>query len=132
MFTDDIRDTCLNFDLYARPVRLHFHGHDQFRTRFGAFCTIAVALIVTSYTLIAVLNFLHPPKPIPTHSKIHYESFYQKYEGSDLPVLEPNGETGSFKEFENDHIKPMKFFAFGLQGFDGEVAELGEFVATIF
>ena len=60
ILTGDIRDTCLNFDLYAKPVRMRLHGHDQFRTRFGAFCTIAVGFIVSIYAMIAVFAFVDP------------------------------------------------------------------------
>ena len=81
MLTDNIKDTCLNLDLYGRPVRMHFQGHDVYRTKVGACCTITMGLIVIAYAVFTLVGLLSPQAHdvVPVHSKILHKSFYEIY-----------------------------------------------------
>ena len=51
---------CVSLDLYGRNVQLTYHGHDKFRTKFGAFCTFLVFLSVLTFAIYSILELLSP------------------------------------------------------------------------
>ena len=112
MIADNIGDKCLGLDLYGRNVQFTFHGNEKFRTKFGAFCTLVVGLIVTAYALFSLTDLLDPKLPVPAHSKILYRSFYDIYSGMEN-VRERGGSLSKIGTLE-EKVKPGKFFAFGL------------------
>ena len=130
MLTDNIGTKCLDLDLYGRHVNFTFHGHDKFRTKFGAFCTIFIGIIVTSYALFSATALLKPQPAVPTHSKLLYKSFYEIVD-SVGSVKERDGSYGRIETHEGSQIKPQKFFAFGL-GYDSLVDKnVGTFIAFL-
>ena len=80
MTVNGVADKCLNFDMYGRRIALTYNGQDKFRTKFGAFCTILVGLIVTCYAMFKSLDLLQREHALPIRSQIFYESFYEMYE----------------------------------------------------
>ena len=53
----DIREKCLNFDMYGKPVSLTFQGREKFQTSFGATITVIVTILVVTF---ATSTFLNP------------------------------------------------------------------------
>ena len=112
MLSENIGDKCLSFDLYGRNVQFTFHGHEKFRTKFGAFCTFLVGFTVITYALISLNGLLNPQPTMPVQSRIFYKSFHDMLEGTD-GVMERNGSIGTIQGY-NQAVRPMKFFAFAL------------------
>ena len=51
---------CVNLDLYGRNVQLTYHGHDKFRTKFGAFCTFFVIVSVLTFAIFSIFELFSP------------------------------------------------------------------------
>ena len=75
--TEFLRNKCLDFDMYGRRVTLTFHGHEKFRTQFGAFCTILIAAICLMYALFKLSMLFGPKYAVPLVSEISPDSFYR-------------------------------------------------------
>ena len=128
MIADNIGDKCLGLDLYGRNVQFTFHGNEKFRTKFGAFCTLIVGLIVTAYALFSLTDLLDPKLPVPAHSKILYRSFYDIYAGVEN-VRERDASLTEIVGPVDQKVRPGKFFAFGL-GWQLVRPNVGRFVVT--
>ena len=98
--------------MYGREVQLTFHGDDKFRTKFGAFCTLVIAVLLASYAFYSLVDLLSPQPTMPFSSKLYYSNFYENFEGMDQ-VMARNGEVAHIASVD-DSVTPMKFFAFGL------------------
>ena len=91
-------------DLFGRYIRLTFNGKDKFRTRFGTFCTVLMAIIFMFYSLFVVVRLSDPKNAVPVVSKISRSSFYELNEGTES-IVEPNGEKGSLGAY-TDPVRP--------------------------
>lgn len=40
-----LQDIIISFDIFGHPVGVNYRGEDTFKTRFGAFCTLAVYIL---------------------------------------------------------------------------------------
>ena len=130
MLSENIKDTCLNLDFYGKPVRMHFKGHDNYRTKVGACCTIAMFLIVISYALFTIFGLLSPAPISPVESKIFFKSLYDIYQGgSGSLVHERDGSSQEFGRLSDRQqgVKPRKFFAFGLGDKESVDPAIGSF-----
>ena len=96
MAQGNLNQKYLNLDLYGRNVKLTFRGEEKFRTKFGAFCTLVVFILMTTYTLTSLASLLNPKPSIPIQSKISHKNFYQVYKGIDN-VRERDGTIGKLK-----------------------------------
>ena len=127
MIEDGLAKKCISLDLYGRNVQLTYNGHEKFRTKFGAFCTLLVFIIVMVYALYSLADLLSPQPILPLHSKISYRSFYAINEGIDS-VRERDGSLSGIGASDQG-VRPMKFFAFGL-GHELVSESVGEFKVT--
>lgn len=118
---------CVSLDLYGRNVQLTYHGHDKFRTKFGAFCTFLVIVSVLTFAIFSMFDLLSPQPILPLYSKISYKSFYDIYEGFSN-IKERDSQSGEI-ESVSQAVGPMKFFAFGL-GEELVNENVGRFIVT--
>ena len=99
--------------MYGRNVTLTFHGHDKFRTNFGAFCTIFIALIVISYAVFKATELTNPIHTVPAMSVVHYQSFYEQVYDKSMTVKARDNSEQPLGD-PSDPVKVDQFFAFGL------------------
>ena len=97
--TYKIADKCLSLDLYGREVNFTFRGHEKFRTKFGAICTIMIGIMVILYGVFSLNDLLRPNFSEPVHSKMLYTSFYEVNEELAATVMERDGSTTRIEAF---------------------------------
>ena len=89
---------------------LTFHGHDKFRTKFGAFCTVFIAMIVIVYACLKTTKLASPLDGLSISSQIYYPELCSLYSG--IQMRDPDG---SLRQMEKagSPLRPGKVFAFG-------------------
>ena len=66
-------DKFAQLDLFGQPVQLTFKGDNKFRTPFGAFLTITMVILLTSYILFEALDMVDGQIKLLTSEKIPFE-----------------------------------------------------------
>ena len=121
-----IVDKCLDLDIYGRPVRLTFHGHDKFRTKFGAACTVFTGCFVLCYAAFKAMQMVNSKDALPMESQISYSEFNRLYEHTEFSAVDERG----YIEDHGQKIYPNHFFAFGLDTASNQyidIAKIGSF-----
>ena len=112
LVTGNINDKCLAFDMYGRRVQLTYHGNENFRTNFGAFCTIFIGTIVMAYAIFKSTQLVNPFHALPLQSKVHRSSFYETFESTE-GITHRDGSQKSLESVD-EPAQIQKFFGFNI------------------
>ena len=72
----ELKNRCLNLDIYGRTVHLTFQGKDTFRTNFGAASTIFVIVALLIFVCFRLVQFRDPLQTLPMQSHVDSETVH--------------------------------------------------------
>ena len=60
--TIDIGEKIIVQDVYGHPVGVHYKGSDTYKTRLGAFCTLATYALIFFNLTVLIVAFMNESK----------------------------------------------------------------------
>lgn len=73
--TIDIGEKLVDQDVYGHPVGVHYKGSDTYKTRLGAFCTLATYVLVFFNFTVLIVAFMDESR----RDEKYLESLFDKF-----------------------------------------------------